>query len=204
MSKEKGFAPLSIILGILVILVIAGGAYYFGTKPAHSPASSPPSTNVVSDWQTYTNLKYKFSIQYPADWVLVPFASEDIIPGLKPKNDENYKDPYHPAFSIREGCYDPEVKKLDFKQWIASSAAGEVQGYTKAKSIEEIIATSGVKGFKVTWGTFIPGGGSGTSQVAYIKLPSPVGNYNCLEFESGGADYSAVKDQILSTFKFTN
>lgn len=204
---QRGFSSvLSILILIIIILATGVTVYYSKIQKTTSdlipnPSSPPVQTEIPTGLKTYLNPKYKFSIQYPSDWVLVPYASADIIPGLKPENDENYKDPYHSAFSIREGCYDPEVKKLDFKEWIASNATNEVQGYTKIKSIEEVTAKSGVKGYKVTWGTFIPGGGSGGSEVTYIKLPSTVSKYNCLEFESGGP-YSAIESQIISTFKF--
>lgn len=205
MPNQKGLTPLVIILGVVLILGIAFGAYYFGNQSIKTPlpSPSPSSANSTSGLKTYTNSKYKFSIQYPNDWVLVPYASPDVMPGFKPENDPNYKDAYQSAFNIREGCYDPEVKKLDFKQWVASSAAFEVQGYSKLKSMEELTSNSGVKGYRVTWGTFIMGGGAGEAEVTYIKLPAQVDKYNCLEFESGGP-YSDIENQIFSSFKFTN
>ncbi len=81
--NQKGFSPLVIILGIILIIGIAGGAYYFGKSQTKKPeASSSPNPMVVSQtpqpiitpssspdetssWKIYTNAKNGFSIKYP-------------------------------------------------------------------------------------------------------------------------------------------
>lgn len=95
---QKGFARIIIILGIVLLLGIVGGAYYFGKlsiRPSANPKActeeakicsngssvgrtgpncefSPcPTANldsVVANWKVYTNTKYNFSFQYPPDY----------------------------------------------------------------------------------------------------------------------------------------
>lgn len=46
MHRQKGFAPILIVVGILVIIVISGGAYYFGKFQAlKSPLQNPTITS---------------------------------------------------------------------------------------------------------------------------------------------------------------
>lgn len=86
--KQKGFAPILILVGILIIAAVAGGAYFLGkqatpktsqslqpittSQPSPIPdeiASSDPS---VANWRTYTNIKYGFSFKYPDEYL--PFG----------------------------------------------------------------------------------------------------------------------------------
>ncbi len=87
--SQKGFSLLFIILGIILVIGIAGGAYYLGktqiTKPqppnpvvlAQTPQPTPASSVVPSstsdetaNWKTYTNTKYGYIIKYPDNWTL--------------------------------------------------------------------------------------------------------------------------------------
>jgi len=77
--KQKGFAPVLFLVGILVIIGVAAGVYFFGKSQV--PKSQLPNPVVTSptpqatldetvNWKTYTNTKYGFSFKYPATWVL--------------------------------------------------------------------------------------------------------------------------------------
>ncbi len=76
---QKGFAPIFILVGILVLTVVAGGAYYFGKSQAPksqnplpivtsiaSPSATPDET---ANWKTYTSEDTTFSFKYPSDWI---------------------------------------------------------------------------------------------------------------------------------------
>ncbi len=85
--KQTGFAPILILVGILVITLVGGGAYYFGSQkppvqpqnpivissptPTTSPTDAsgvPNGTAETANWKTYTNNKYQFSFKYPPVW----------------------------------------------------------------------------------------------------------------------------------------
>ncbi len=79
MSSQKGFAPVLVILGLVVILGIAGGAYYLGTIKNKSQPQNPtvtsqtpssPIPNETTNWKTYTNIKSGFSFKYPSGFTL--------------------------------------------------------------------------------------------------------------------------------------
>lgn len=77
---QKGFAPIVLILGILLISSgIIGGAYYFKTtlekpkvpeqKPT-TPKATPTPTSVdeTANWETYEDAKWDFQIKHPRGW----------------------------------------------------------------------------------------------------------------------------------------
>jgi hypothetical protein len=72
---QKGFAPILLLVGIIVIALIGGGVYYLGTKNTSTPAqnqiaATPTPSHLkepASNWKTYTNTQYGYSIKYPAN-----------------------------------------------------------------------------------------------------------------------------------------
>ncbi len=77
---QRGQAGVLIIVGILVVVVIVGGAYFLGmsrntspvpqpapqiVKPQPTPASESTSSAETANWKTYTNNIFKYSFQYP-------------------------------------------------------------------------------------------------------------------------------------------
>ena len=93
---KKGFAPILIILTLIVAIAVGlvGLKFYVNshntltreniipptqdqaTSPKLSPKKSPSdeTTNpdsIGANWKTYTNAKFRFSIQYPKDWLLI-------------------------------------------------------------------------------------------------------------------------------------
>lgn len=90
---QKGIGQIYILVGILIALIIAGGAYYLGRSNISKPkactleakicpdgssvgrvgpncefAPCPsPSADETANWKTYTNAQYKFSFKYPLD-----------------------------------------------------------------------------------------------------------------------------------------
>lgn len=67
--KQKGFALVLILIGVLIIAGIAGGAYYsersFSPKPTMIPqnTSFPNKVNETDTWKTYTNKNSLLDIQ---------------------------------------------------------------------------------------------------------------------------------------------
>lgn len=116
---QKGQATILILVGILIILAVAGGAYYLGrqTTPKSSsasvvnsqPSSENPSPTVVklSDaWnlgtKTYANPKIDITFQYPKYFIVtevdIDRKNADFL--IKYKDDPNVKQPlYSSTFS---------------------------------------------------------------------------------------------------------
>ncbi len=81
--KQKGFAPILIILGVIVALGIFGGIYYLKFQKGSSQqntviqttgttttSTTSPTSDQTANWQTYTSSIGAFSLKYPPTWVL--------------------------------------------------------------------------------------------------------------------------------------
>lgn len=76
--KQQGFTPIFILIGALIMVGVAGGAYYLGRTTSPKPelqnqvvTSSPqpsPSIDETANWKTYTNIRLGFQIKYPLGW----------------------------------------------------------------------------------------------------------------------------------------
>lgn len=80
MTAQKGLVPIIILLGILILVGVAGGAYYLGysgkseptkvvsqLQPTSQPTSVQQATTSadISNWKTYNDDRYNFTFQYP-------------------------------------------------------------------------------------------------------------------------------------------
>lgn len=79
--KEKGFAPILILIGTVVVVSIVYGTYYLGAFKNNRPVTTPnivqntpyPTTaqnsistpDEITNWKTYTNNYYRYSLKYP-------------------------------------------------------------------------------------------------------------------------------------------
>jgi hypothetical protein len=78
MTKKQGFI-MPIVLAIIAVALIGGGAYYFikqkqSTTPVlpeqTTPTSAETQSSVPSDWKTYRNEQYGFEFKYPPTFVV--------------------------------------------------------------------------------------------------------------------------------------
>lgn len=78
---QKGLGVIYILVGVLILGLVVGGAYYLGKQTptsktpnpvviSQTPTPSPSPSDETANWQTYTNTKYNFSIKYPLDWLI--------------------------------------------------------------------------------------------------------------------------------------
>lgn len=78
-SNSKSSKIIPICLGIVVVLVVAIGAYLLGSKQSqlvvqNSVQITPIPTltpDPTANWKTYANTKYTYLLKYPATWNVV-------------------------------------------------------------------------------------------------------------------------------------
>ncbi|MBI2007120.1 MAG: hypothetical protein HYS83_00210 [Candidatus Blackburnbacteria bacterium] len=97
---QRGFSPITVLIGVIVIMLLAGGLFYVnrlsGSKSQSSEVTSQtqtpqvttngsftssPSTeqvnniNEISNWKTFTHYLLNFSVKYPSDVLTPKFAT---------------------------------------------------------------------------------------------------------------------------------
>ncbi len=161
--KQKGFAPILVLVGILVIAMVAGGAYYYASnklvyfgksqviKPQvqnqvisqtpHPVSSVQPAliSDEITNWKTYTGKNYTF--KYPETWVIkqsIDVNREDdgldiYITSPDYVPDPNYENPH-------EGGDIVGVKK-GFRLEIRTAKNPKLRTYEDWKEFHESTAT---------------------------------------------------------------
>ncbi|MBI2600613.1 hypothetical protein HYW42_01555 [Candidatus Daviesbacteria bacterium] len=98
---QKGQTAVLVVLGILILGIVAGGAYYFGksqvAKPQQqnavitsqtsqlTPASSPSPVDETANWKAYKDSKYAYSFKYPNTWYLVSVEGDQKLYNVPPE-----------------------------------------------------------------------------------------------------------------------
>ncbi len=222
--KQKGFAP---ILIILVIAIIAAGAYFLGTKnisklftilpsPLFSP-SPTPTADPTADWKIYNASKFlqeigiNFSIRYPQNWHVneenpthtsgVPWVviSQNPVSNVMSRNS--------PCISIGGGIYGNSIESFIQQQdSIQMETEGKIISIAPEVKSTVDITVDGLNGVKrkvvqynessVTIQVYLKGGKNDTY--------GPDGGTNYFIIESCPGTDNNDFDQILSTFKFTD
>ncbi|OGG14807.1 hypothetical protein A2773_06935 [Candidatus Gottesmanbacteria bacterium RIFCSPHIGHO2_01_FULL_39_10] len=76
------FSIFPILGGIILVILVATGAFFFGksqnnspqsnSSPSLSPTSSQlplsPTPDPTANWKTYTNKQFSFTVNYPPEW----------------------------------------------------------------------------------------------------------------------------------------
>lgn len=200
--NQKGFAPILILLGIVFILAVAGGAFYVGkivsTPPEILPVITPTPklfpTSIISptsiidetaNLKTYSNEKYKISFKYP------PLLSPCL--GLNYPQDEGDK---------LEVCFSTTGKEVHLKIVVGLNKETNIGGLGSPLMHE------------VNKGTIQVGGMEANYSIAEMDPDEKGviinGYFVNIKDKNILIDYGGIKDQtnmkefkkILSSFKF--
>lgn len=211
--NQKGFAPLLIIVGVLVAAGLLAGGYYLGAKKAptlqqtvnnQNPVvvgstgissgkptpETKPDTVDTSNWKTYTNTQGGFRINYPSDLI-----------------------PEEHAATTQYGLTDVMSVSFTDSRSLPSNFNIDVVINQNKLSLQEFIAKyylplgADISNFQLTSVTIdntyglkslhIPG----EADTEFVFVPH--GNFIYV-FSSEPRIPGQLFDQILSTFKFTN
>lgn len=207
-------APLVAAVLLLVLAVVGAAAYYYYrptntvVKPVATPVATPaPLTEATPEpaaWQTYTNAKYGYSIDYPNDWTYREFpstksgaafrlTSEPVNPGIN--------EPITIDVSPKVGNY----LDMPFADYVKIAGSQEIQNYEGLLTNKPIVTKDGVTGYQTTWKVSplaSSGSGSGVSlPITYFALPSDQTQLVRVSLNSDEA--LATYEQLLPTFKLS-
>lgn len=135
-----------------------GGNYILGiTSYASIPIINPITDEsdavfrIVKNvtWQTYSNEKLGYSIDYPSNWIFREFPDTQTGAGLRPlaSSDEVASE----CINIDARGTEGNEYNTPFADYVKKAAIVEIQGYEKLNSIESITANDGVIGYETIW-----------------------------------------------------
>jgi len=201
--KQKGFSLILILVGILILMGVAGGAYYFGRQtlslrgvsetsdvailPTLSPAPSiteSTSSADMANWKTYITSQYGFSIKYPDNWETYNYGSKPEDEPIEPSGERFFRPIGQTAAEISLEISPRESTRLDLIE-------DTIKNYSWDNKTVEKVSVGGVDITKVT--------GSQTGK-KNIAVAFQKGN-NIFKIQTLG-NYADILEQMLSTFKF--
>jgi len=215
-DKKNGFL-VSLLSVLLLLSCIIAGFFAWQTqnlvkelqeiRSQELVTSVPtPTPDPTADWKTYTNTKYFYTLKYPSHWLAesrepgvdntptIYATSRSII--LSPDNQiQRVPNPLLEIQSVGS-----EISRPNYSEWVKRQRSNFVEGYKITNETTYDIA--GVSA------TLLEGLHMYPSSSTYIKqlyfASSEEGVYHSISIGSDTKQDSAVFDQILSTFKFTD
>lgn len=212
---QKGQAPVLILIGILIIMTAAGGAFYLGRQTTPKPSPNPvvtsttlPSpkdaspvpngTEETTNWKTYTNKETSFEFKYPP--ILV---KEDIESGVL-FSDKDIECSRECPTRLGVGVSD---NRTDFDKIYSMPEGASISNYTPFETLVKVRNII-VGGLPATQYKTVSDPALTTRTFAlmtvikyknvFIEFNSRFGIVN-KEYDDR---FSPLYDQILSTFKF--
>lgn len=219
--RQKGFAPLIIVIILALVGIVS--AYYLGSqgkstdKNGEQPTSQPVTTgklsigspkpsstsNAISNWKTYNNTTYKYTLKYPSNWEIGAEGEADVttFPAPVLNSPCNYESgqPCSQMF-VETGTYDPANK---FEPSFIINQADKVSNKVTTEVDGE--EAQGFEYFQSNYGS--------NGRLLYVLVTNHKNTKFTFTYEESqkgkvfqtGEDWQNknVFDQIISSFKFT-
>ena len=206
--KQKGFAPIIILLVITVIGGVGYFAYIKGYLNYFIPKSNfnsipipPPSSDLTANWKTYTNTKYGYTIEYPSNYFV---GFYDVISGNfnAATGAEHQLDMLPPTKDVFNNFL--QIQVVNLKE-VVNNNYKESKNHFQTTSISDLV-NSKFAGYSDYEYSFT---GQALETIGWGGVVTK-GTYKVIFFQKDGNIYSIyLKDsdsfnKILSTFKFAD
>ncbi|MFH1170493.1 MAG: hypothetical protein V1704_02950 [Candidatus Vogelbacteria bacterium] len=178
-NTKHGFGSAGLI--IVILIIIAGGAYLWSQKKVEAPAPTnvPVGTTAVdtTDWKTYRNEEYGFEVKLPVSWKIIIEQSLVGSNYLNFRRDNVCAEGYYSGYN--EGMAEGLTKEISRSTKIIDGHKTDIFLYTPST------------GSKYTYRYQIEKDKCNLYQFFLITLSQPT------------EELKGTVDQILSTFRFT-
>ena len=199
-------ALLAIIAGVTLLFM---GAYFYiqfqNKKETMSkqkivsikPSQIPKTT--ISEWETYTNTTFGYSINYPSDWIAREFPSSKSGAAFRPANMSDETQYEYISINKNEKMMLDDLSSLSFEEYV-KRAGMEIQNYNTLASIKKIVTDSGIVGYTTTWNITSLGSGkkSESSPRTYFEIPQ--NDTATIQVEITDEKYINIYNQMISSF----
>ncbi len=181
-----------LLIGLAIVLT-AIGAYFLGKGDLPLIPAKTPSTQTLTDWQTYDGSAHGYQFQYPADWDTVELSGTLVV-GPEPSIEE-----LREKMNYGEGFGAPYMAMQVIVQEQSRLANLFVSDEYQAV-VSEPVNVGGVKATKhtITYLQSSPGGDAGTQTETYaIPIPDSLQAVMVSLFD---LRYKPLLQQIMATF----
>lgn len=198
---QKGFTPIQIILGVLILTLIAGGAYWFGSKKAPTLEETVARQNPNAPFVSPTP-------KPPSDKPLPSFMPDETL-NWKTISGKDYEFKIPPSWE--------EKLKDNNQEFVISSSMGKIEIWRRTKEIGITIETwfsndlaTAPDYDKSSYSISIHSGKKVLTNTKTGQQPMYIielNNHEILHITLSGMDNKkliTVFNQVLSTFKFTD
>ncbi|MDO8570373.1 MAG: PsbP-related protein [Candidatus Daviesbacteria bacterium] len=195
--KQKGLAPLLVI--VLVAVIAVGGylLYQKQTKPVSQLVVQPTpiSAEESTDWKTYTNEKYNYQFDYPTNWYIQTLGDSEVYLSDQKLDIKNGMDSPSLQYDLIDISYIP-ANQIDMQ---VTAPVGTQQKLSQFLYIQKIsdLKIGERPGAKINF-VDQQNNNKNQSQTAYwIGLDD-----GKLQISATSSAKLKMIDQILSTFRF--
>ncbi len=215
-QQSTKYYILLLLVAVLVIPSVALAAWWnpfswnwniitWFSRPSTTQQQTQKPTDATTDWKTYTNTKYGYSIKYPTNWYInTQYSNLDLTP-RGPNKDYIGGDTSISNYLEKDGMYaPPDYTLISWMFWKVPPISKERSSSSDFIKKENVVI-NGVKGIKTT----ILGEheiGSPT-KLNSVRIIFELNNGEELSvgygFDNNNVNAAKVANQIISTFKFT-
>lgn len=209
--NQKGFSP---IILILIIVIVAGGAFLIGqssvnkSKNLENITVTSPDPDQTANWSTYSNEKYGFSFKYPKlddsccniSGPSSESAEEIIVLADKSTTMEGTDKPFNGLAMY----VDPNPTNMSFSDYVKNEKnilIKHKEAFTgdtdMSEGTESNITVAGQEGI------MLDGYSWDSIKRIYVPMPDSQNILVISKMDESKGSFNAVFSQILNTFKFS-
>ncbi|MDD4785216.1 MAG: PsbP-related protein [Candidatus Shapirobacteria bacterium] len=200
------FVLFLIVTSISIILLFPKGQSIPQTSQINesvTPTSiATPTSNPTSNFKTYINKKYGYSIKYLNNWAFREFPDLRSGAGFKLISDIDIDEPYTTEFIVVDARgRDGNHFNTNFDEYVKVAGTYEIEGYESLASIKKITTDTGLIGYETTWIYSTRKGTKATSLPITYFNPTNSSEYT-VQVSLNDENYIDDYHKIISTFTF--
>ena len=158
-----------------------------------------PTSTPTSNFKTYINKKYSYSIKYLNQWTFREFSEAGA--GFKLISDID-KEPYPSEFIVVDASgRDAAYLNTSFDEYVKVAGIHEIENYESLASIKKITTDTGLVGYETTW-TYINREGIKSTSLPITYFDTANSSKYTVQVRLNDENYIDDYHKIISTFTF--
>jgi len=173
------------------------------TNESVTPTSiATPTSSPTSNFKTYINKKYGYSIKYLNDWTFREFPDVRSGAGFKLVSDINTNESYATEFIVVDTRgRDRNHFNANFDEYVKVAGTYEIEGYESLASIKKITTDTGLIGYETTW-TYTTRKGTKATSLPITYFNPTNSSEHTIQVSLNDENYIDDYHKIISTFTF--